>query len=221
MPLPMKWGGKREGAGAKPTGRFGRDRRGRPRAGVSHAVRPRHNARIPLHVTVRTIPGAPSLRGFAVAAEIGKILKRRAARTLPTRIVHFSVQRDHLHMLVEATDRQALGRGMQGLLSIVARKVNSTTGNRGTLWQDRYHARALRTPTEVRRGIIYVLRNSAKHIGSTTVDPMSSSAWFNGFAEHGPLRTDAAPVAPATTWLLSTGWQRAGGPIRASEAPDP
>src|SRR5262245_28973516 len=90
LELPGTWGGKRAGAGPKPTGRFGRDAGGRARAGVSHRPRKWHGARTPLHVTVRTIPGAPSLRGFWVAAGIGAVLKRRAGRALPSRIVHFS-----------------------------------------------------------------------------------------------------------------------------------
>ncbi|HKA90580.1 MAG TPA: hypothetical protein VKE22_23120 [Haliangiales bacterium] len=62
--------------------------------------------------------------------------------------------------------------------------------------------------------MIYVLRNGRKH-GSTAsaVDPCSSAAWFEG------LRTDPGPVVPATTWLLATGWRRAGGALRPEEAP--
>src|SRR5262249_37185490 len=146
--------------------------------------RPAHDARVPLHITVRAIPGAPSLRKTAVAAAIGKVLKRRAGRALPSRLVHFSLQHDHLHMLVEATDPSTLSRGMQGLLSGLARVINRTIGNRGSFWRDRYHARPLRTPSEVRRTLVYVLRNSAKHLGASGIDPLSSAAWFGGFAEQ-------------------------------------
>src|SRR5262245_19115355 len=129
FPVPNKWGGKRRNSGKKATGQFGREATGKPRAGVPHQVREWRGARVPLHVTVRAIPGAPSLRNFAVAAAIGTLLKRRATRqSLPSRVVHFSIQRDHLHMLVEADDQQALARGMQGLLSGLARVINRTTG---------------------------------------------------------------------------------------------
>src|SRR5262249_12038819 len=110
---------------------FGRDASGRARAGVRHHKRQWDGARVPLHVTVRAIAGAPSLRGFAVASAIGAVLKRRATRSLPSRIVHFSLQKNHLHMLVEADDPRALARGLQGLLSGLARVINRTTGNRG------------------------------------------------------------------------------------------
>src|SRR6266571_1423098 len=108
LPEPRTWGGKREDSGRKPTGIFGRDRRGRPLAGVSHRARPTVDARVPLHVTFRAVNGSPSLRSFAVAAEIGKLLKRRARRDLACRVVHFSIQYDHIHLIVEAEERVAL-----------------------------------------------------------------------------------------------------------------
>ena len=221
LPTPNTWGGKRRGSGRKATGKFGRDAAGRARPGVRHQKRRWDGARIPLHVTVRALPGAPSLRSFWAAAVIGALLKRRAERALPCRVVHFSLQKDHLHMLVEADDQPALSRGMQGLLSGLARVINRATGNRGKLWSDRYHARSLRTPTEVRHCIVYVLRNHLKHgeAAASLVDPLTSAAWFDGFANREPLRRDAAPVAPPATWLLRAGWHRAGGPIRDDERP--
>jgi REP element-mobilizing transposase RayT len=222
LPKPRTWGGVRAHAGRKPTGQFGRDRRGRPVSGVGHGPRPALDARHPLHVTLRATNGFPSMRHLAVAKEIGKVLKRRARRDLPCRVVHFSIQRDHIHLIVEAADRVALSRGIQGLASGIARVVNRTTGCEGMkLWRDRYHARPLRTPTEVRRALIYVLRNGLKH-GSTAfaVDPCSSAAWFDGFAGRAPVRTNPAPTVPAATWLLATGWQtRGGGAILPAEMP--
>jgi REP element-mobilizing transposase RayT len=219
-PVPVR-GGARPGAGRRPTGQFGRDSRGRPRSGVAHRVRAAVSRHKPLHVTVRTIPHAPSLRNRAVAAAVGAVLKRRAQRDLRCRVVQFSLQRDHMHLLVEAEDREALTRGMQGLLSGLARVVNTTSGGRGSLWRDRYHARQLGTPKEVRACLVYVLRNSAKHAGTShAIDLFSSAAWFSGFAEHGPLRADAPPCVPARRWLLDRGWrERAGGPIRLDELP--
>jgi REP element-mobilizing transposase RayT len=220
LALQKGWGGARDGAGRKATGKFARDRQGNAVAGVSHCARPDVRARLPLHVTARTTYNPRSLRHPAVGAAIGKVLKARARRALPCRVVQFTILRSHLHLIVEAADRAALARGMQGLLSGLARVINRATGCDGKVWNDRYHARALATPREVRNCLVYVMRNGRKH-GETAaaVDSFSSGAWFDGFAEHGPLRADAAPVHPATVWLLMTGWRRAGGPIRAQESP--
>jgi REP element-mobilizing transposase RayT len=220
LPLPKGRGGKRKGAGRKPTGTFGRDLLGAPRAGVSHRARPAVNARIPLHVTIRTTYNPRTLRHPAVGRAIANVLKARAQRRdLPCRVIHFAILSNHLHLIVEAADKDTLARGMQGLLSILARVINAATGCSGKVWNDRYHARALATPREVRNCLVYVMRNGRKH-GETSaaVDPFSSGAWFDGFAEHGPLRNDPAPCHPASVWLLTTGWRRRGL-IRADEAP--
>ena len=79
------------------------------------------------------------------------------------RLVHFSVQRDHLHLLAEAHDRRALGRGMQGLAIRVAKAVNRRLDRHGKVFGDRYHAHALRTPRETRSALRYVLSNIRKH----------------------------------------------------------
>src|SRR5262245_8181456 len=214
------WGGKRRGAGRKPTGAFGRDPDGSPRAGVSHGARPALRPHVPLHVTARTVYHPRTLRHPAVGAAIGQALKTRARRELSCRLVHFVILHNHLHMVVEAADRDALSRGMQGLLSILARVINAATGGEGRVWNDRYHARPLSTPREVRRCLVYVMRNGRKHRSTAAaVDPFSAGAWFDGFAEHGPLRRDRAPCHPASFWLLTKGWKGAGGPIRTDEAP--
>jgi REP element-mobilizing transposase RayT len=217
---PTGWGGPRTGAGRKPTGRLGRDRLGRPRAGVSHRPRGKVYTEAPLHVTVRTVFSAPSLRRRGVGDAIGEVLKRRARRALRCRVVHFTILADHLHLIVEAADAVALARGMQGLLSGLARVINRATGCSGKLWRDRYHARPLLGARAIRTSLVYVLRNARKHqLASRPIDIYSSAAWFDGFAGHGPPRRDAAPVHRAVGWLLRDGWRLAGGPIRPSEAP--
>ncbi|HEV8549964.1 MAG TPA: transposase, partial [Polyangiaceae bacterium] len=85
----------------------------------------------------------------------------RAARRDPEafRVLHYSVQHDHVHLVVEARDQRALSRGMQGIAIRVARYVNDLLMRRGALWADRWHGRALKTPREVRNAIVYVLAN--------------------------------------------------------------
>jgi REP element-mobilizing transposase RayT len=134
-----------------------------------------------------------------------------AASSERFRIVHFSVQSDHLHAIVEAFDKVALARGLRGLAIRVARAVNRALGRSGPLWGDRYHARALASPREVRHCIRYVLFNFRKHrpADSRRIDPCSSAPWFDGFREPVPRALDPPTWSPAT-WLLRTGWRRHG-----------
>jgi len=138
---------------------------------------------------------------------------------------------NHLHLLIEADRKQALASGLTGFETRVARRINAALGRRGTLFPDRYHARALKTPREVRNAIRYVLLNRKHHAGEqrftrTWIDPCSSAAWFTGWAQ--PVRTDEPwkrellelpqPTAPPETWLLATGWKR-HGLLRFDERP--
>ncbi len=110
----LTWGGARPGAGRKPT---------ETRARVVHRARPAHDARHPIHVTVRLRKGLPTLRQSPVRRTVERALafgNRRAG----FRLVHFSLQSNHIHLLAEAGDRRALSRGMQALLVRVSRALN-------------------------------------------------------------------------------------------------
>jgi hypothetical protein len=199
------WGGKRPRAGRKPAG---------PRRRVSHATRPDHKARHPVHATLRALPDVGSLRDCPAYPALELAL---AAASKPAfRVCEFGVQGDHVHLIVEATDRDALRRGMQGLAIRCARAVNRALGRHGRVFADRYHARALKTPREVRHALVYVLQNWRKAVpGAQWLDSCSSARWFDGW--RGPRPVWALPPAGATrvtrtarTWLLREGWRRRG-----------
>jgi hypothetical protein len=124
-----------------------------------------------------------------------------------------------VHLLIEAEGTRAAGRGMQGLGIRLAKTVNRQLGRRGRVWADRYHGRTLRTPREVRHGLVYVLLNGRKHrVSGPGIDPCSSGTWFAGWREAVAVPRGPVPVARARTWLLRVGWQRSG-PISVYEAP--
>jgi REP element-mobilizing transposase RayT len=161
----------------------------------------------------------------------------KAIRTATTRvdtcirIVHLSIQRSHLHAIVEADDRDALSKGMQGFAISAARHINRASGRkRGRVFADRYHAQYLRSPAQTRNAISYVL-NNWRHHGDDAVsptfriDPYSSAILFDGFADYAapPRVMWAIPyeplrVRPPGSWLLRVGWKRAGD-ISCREVP--
>ena len=165
---------------------------------------------MPLHVTLRVAPHVYNLRSRRSFRVIAAAL-RVAGDRFDVRVTQFSVQGNHIHLLVEAPDRRALGRGIQGLSIRIARGLNRMMGRTGRVFDDRYHARVLCTPTEVRRAMHYVLENARKHgaqRGETYaldyVDPYSSA----GVPDLG--------LPTAQTWLLRAGWKRAGPAPRAA-----
>ena len=127
------WGGKRKGAGRPPKGNA---------AGVSHLRRRSLSRHHPVHATLRIVCGVPSLREGRLFDEVRFALAAGRER-FGFRLVHFSVQSNHLHLIAEAQDSRALALGMQGLSVRVARAVNRALARRGRLFADRYHCRAL------------------------------------------------------------------------------
>ena len=203
------WGGCRPGAGRKPAAR---------RRQVSHATRPIHNPRHPVHVTLRARVGLPSLRSESVFIALCAAIRR--AHRPDFRVIQFSAQSDHVHLVVEASSRESLISGVQGLAGRLALSINRATRRRGRVWQGRYHARPLTTPREVRNALVYVLLNFRKHLrAAPLVDPRSSGPWFQGWAHASRPSAEGCPVAPPKTWLAGIGWRRAGGPIDIHEAP--
>ncbi len=209
--LPLRprfgWGGRREGAGRKPA----------PHRRVPHEQRPALAARHPCHVTLRVAAGVPSLRSRRFVREVERSF-REACERGRFRMLHYSVQTNHLHLLVEASDARALAHGMRSLGARIARAVNRVFGRRGAVLPDRYHARILRTPTEVRRALAYVLLNARRHLAKLGralpprdwIDPASSGRWFDGWRGGIGLAHDPPPVAAARSWLARVGWRRRG-----------
>ena len=206
LELPLRrrtWGGARPGAGRKPG----------PRPKVPHVARPSHRASHPVHVTVRARAGLPSFREEAIASAVREAIAASGRSPIlgsSFRIVHFSVQTNHVHLIVEAHDRESLSRGMRGLNTRLARTVNRVLAVRGRVWNERYHAHALRTPREARNAIVYVLMNAKKHgVRLAGLDRFSSTGWFDGLADAVPL-ADERPTAAPKTWLARVGWRRHG-----------
>ena len=107
-----------------------------------------------MHVTLRVRAGIVSLREGRLFEQVRLALAAGRER-FGFRLVHFSVQSNHLHLIAEAQHGRALALGMQGLSVRLARAVNRALGRRGRLLADRYHTRALKTPRAVHFAVRY------------------------------------------------------------------
>ena len=213
---------RRDGTLAKPPGPKPDPKRRDP----DHVARPEHVARHPVHVVLRVRPEVRSLRTRhayrALRGAIGLCAKRSDYR-----IVHVSIQSNHVHLLVEADDKRALTRGMQGFAISAAKRLNRELGRkRGEVFPFRYHATAITTPRQARNEISYVLNNWRRHRSDARapwrIDPYSSADRFDGWKRphrYAP-RDLPMPVVRATTWLLRDGWRRAGA-VDFGELPGP
>src|ERR1051326_8736111 len=179
-PAPKsRHGGARPGAG-RPT----------KKGATKHDARPTLRKDRPVHVTLRAQKVLPSLNrevpAAVVRAALEKIRARAEKEDAPFQVVHFSIQQDHVHLIVEATNKKTLSRGVQGLVIRIARQLNKKLSRAGKVWNERYLRHDLKTPTEVKNALRYVLSNIRKHsrcYGEAFADPCSSGATFDGWAE--------------------------------------
>jgi REP element-mobilizing transposase RayT len=171
-----------------------------------------------VHLTLRARAGLPSLRAPRLFQAIREGI--RAASRAEFRVLHFSVQSDHVHLVVEAEDVRGLSGGARGLSIRLARAINRVRDGQGNVWGDRYHTHTLKTPRETRHALVYVLMNFRKHrpADRQPFDPCSSAAWFDGFRSAPAVSSDPPPTRRPMSWLARTGWRR-HGLIEQSERP--
>ncbi len=203
----VRHGGRRPGAG----------RKAGPNSRIRHRSRRSFARRLPCHVTLKVRAGMPSLRTVRLVREMERSFAIGCERE-DFRLAHYSIQGNHVHLIVEADNENALGRGMKALGARIARAVNRIFRRSGPVLADRYHVRMLRTPREVRNALAYVLLNARRHAaraGRTLsrafgIDPASSGRWFDGWRNAIPETWPSPPVALPRSWLLAVGWRRNG-----------
>lgn len=215
------WGGARANAGRK---------RKPGKRDPAHRTRPQLKRYHPVHAVMRMKKGVKRLRPGRAYRAIRRCLVKCLGNEA-FRVCHISIQANHLHFLVEATDRSALAKGMQRLNILVAHALNRELGRRGTLFEFRYHATQIKSPKQARHALAYVLNNWRRHredescerAHTAKLDPYASGLSFDGWAGVAfavPDGFEPLPVADPQTWLLRVGWKQ-HGLIDVYETPGP
>jgi REP element-mobilizing transposase RayT len=204
-----RWGGRRAAAGRK---------RG-PDPRHDHRSRGSVASRFPCHITLKVRRGLPSLRTVRLVRELERSFAAACDRGR-FRLVQYSIQHGHVHLIAEASSQHDLACGMKSIAARIARAVNRVFQRTGRVLADRYHLHVLRTPREVRHALAYVMMNARRHLAKlgrrlprvAQIDPASTGRWFEGwrtgFARRDPR--EPCPVAAPHTWLLRVGWRRHG-----------
>lgn len=216
LPKPKpkkKHGGARTGAGRKKTGK---------RSDPAHRARPAVRKYEPQHVTLRTLASVGRLRKGKIYRGLRQTLNRLLGK-LGFRVCQMSIQRNHLHFLVEAGGTVALRLGMQGLAISAAKAINKALKRTGKVFAFRYHATAIRTPKQARHALAYVLNNWRRHREDETtqaahvaaLDPYSTARTFTRWKEQneavmppGFRGFEPLEISPPRTWLLREGWTK-------------
>ncbi len=200
-------GGARPGAGRKKSRELHFD--------PSHARRPELSYKHPVHAMLRTLPSVPRLRQGAGYEAIRAVLLHFGDGN-DFRVIHISIQRNHLHLIVEAANKQTLRRGMQRFAIRAARALNAEFEREGKVFAFRYHAKQITSAHYARNAISYVLNNWRRHRAdqfnsemSMPFDHYSSASMFRGWAASCPYKPslEGLPVSTPRTQLLSFDWE--------------
>jgi REP element-mobilizing transposase RayT len=222
-------GGPRPGAGRKPSG---------AKAGASHARRPELDPAHPLHVTLRVVRGIGWLRKAKAYRAIRCALRTVLEHHVQFRIVHFSLQGDHVHLICEASGKEALATGMRSFEIAAAKHLHreltprGQRRRRGKVFADRYHVEVLGSIAQTRNALSYVLNNWRKHrqdrrtagLFGGRIDPYSSGVYFLDWKERSipeltvPPDYEPPEVGNAHSWMLTVGYKR-GRPISVYDVP--
>jgi len=219
-----KHGGRRPNAGRKKSRAL--------RFDPSHAKRPELSFKHPVHVMLRTVWRVPRLRQREGYEAIRKALLH-CLEGDDFRVVHISIQKNHIHLVVEAGNKQALRYGMQRFAIRAARAINEAFGREGKVFAFRHQARQIKDASYARNAISYVLNNWRRHEEDwfegeqdALFDAFSSAFSFSGWTRNQrgrpPDGFEPLPVSAPRTGLLQSAWQWHGlidpwekpGPLR-------
>jgi REP element-mobilizing transposase RayT len=202
------WGGKRRGAGRPNlTGQ------------VSHGKRARVDFKKPLHLTVGIQKKTLNLRISSVFKQLQTSCN--AAKPFGLHVLHFALLSDHIHLIVEAKNNQALERGMKSLTIRMGKFLRKIAGR--PILRGRFHLHVLKSPTEMKNALKYVLLNFSKHEKLLEhLDHFSSGRTFSGWRDLLPVNSllkmqnvrftippESLGLSPPISWLASVGWRRA------------
>ncbi len=155
-----------------------------------------------MHVTLKLQPGLPSLRLKEPFELFREALVRAQAQGL--RVIHYSVQSNHVHLILEAGDNETLTRALKSLCIRFAKKLNYRLARTGAVFLGRFHLHVLKAALEVRNAIRYVLLNEDLHSKRfrERLDKFSSTSVFEGK----PLEIPRQICTEPRSWLMRVGW---------------
>jgi putative transposase len=183
--------------------------------------RPEIRRLTPVHVGVRFVKGTPKLRTRRFLRIVREALVA-ANEKFRFRVIEYSLQSNHLHMVAEAGDTYAVSRAMRGISISIAKRINAELGTRGVRVAERYFMKPLRTPLQTHLALRYVLNNYRRHAADWRefprpdwVDPFSSGPWFTGWRGKPRSARDPCPevargTRPPRTILLTQHWKQYG-----------
>lgn len=141
--------------------------------GIRHISRPTLRRPSSLHLTVKVLRNKAEIKNKSVLKLLRHAIQR--ARLQGLKIIHYSLEYDHVHLLIEAENNHILGKGMQALGVSLSKGINRLKNLKGAVYKHRYHFRQITSPRQLKNVLGYIFNNGVKHgTASSIVNPYNS-----------------------------------------------
>lgn len=151
-------------------------RAGRPSTkdiGIRHTKRLVFNLPSAFHITIKVRDNKADIKNKRILQSLHHAIKR--ARLQGVRVLHFTLEYNHVHLVIESSNHKELHKGMQAFGISLAKKINKLKNLKGTVYKNRYHQKLLKSRSEFKNAVQYVFGNGVKHKrASSKLDPFNS-----------------------------------------------
>ena len=152
-------------------------RAGRPAkvdVGIRHISREKLHRRSALHLTIKVRENKAEIKTKKILKALHHAIKR--ARLKRLKIIHYTLEYNHIHLLAEATNNEILHQGMQALGISLSKAINKIKSLKGSVYKHRYHLKKINSRRQYKNVIHYILKNGIKHKRtSSIIDPYNSA----------------------------------------------
>lgn len=139
-------------------------KRGRPAIhdrGIRHIERPRFNRPRSFHLTIKVKSNKADIQNKKILKALHHAIFRGRLKGL--KIVHYTLEFNHVHLLVEASCNRVMHSGMQALGISLAKAINRFKSLKGSVYKHRYHYRQISSPRDLKNVLHYIFHNGIKH----------------------------------------------------------
>lgn len=141
--------------------------------GIRHTARPVLTKPSSLHLTIKVQKIKADIKNKMILTMLKKAILN--ARRMGLKVIHYSLEYDHVHLLIEADNNVILGKGMQSLGVTLSKAINRTKRIKGRVYKHRYHFRKINSARELKNVMFYIFNNGVKHGASKSLNTIYNS----------------------------------------------
>ena len=135
--------------------------------GIRHIQRERFERESSFHITIKVRQEKSDLQNKMILKALHRAIMKARYKSL--KVIHYTLEFNHIHLLVEAYNQEQLSNCMQSFGVTLAKMINKVKFKKGRVYKHRYHLRRLSSVMELKNVLKYIFNNGIKHKNSNTI----------------------------------------------------